>query len=61
MAAVSFSTTSAVQFNLNAYNNRQDTELAMRRIPFLNGYTDIAAGLALLVGYPVVLIIILVK
>jgi len=45
IAAVSYSDTAAPQFFLNAFENKQDVQLAFRRIPFIGGRTNTASGL----------------
>jgi collagen type VI alpha len=45
IAAVSYSDNAAHQFFLNTYSTKQDVQLAMRRIPFIGGRTNTAAGL----------------
>jgi len=45
VAAVSYSDNFAPQFLLNTYKTKQDVQLAFKRIPFIGGRTNTAAGL----------------
>jgi collagen type VI alpha len=45
VAVVSYSDNYAHQFHLNTYTTKQDVQLALRRIPFIGGRTNTAAGI----------------
>ena len=50
IGAVSFSSTSVKQFDLNSYNNMQDVIMAIKYIPFMGGRTNTASALSVMVG-----------
>jgi len=51
IAALTYSDNPVLQFLLNTYNNKEDVQLAIRRMQFIGGRTNSADAMALMVSF----------